>query len=128
MVEKGLADRFNAPVLGRLNKKKDFESFPKYVKTALRRLKIPEDAITPAEAEEYYETFKKKQVDQQIIAMWTLRALFAPILESIILVDRYLYIKESLSNSPPSPTKGVWLYPLFDPVISPRNIVIVATK
>ncbi|KAI8643816.1 methyltransferase domain-containing protein [Parasitella parasitica] len=125
MVEKGLAEASVAPVVGRLNKKRDFTSFPVYVKAALKRLKYPEDTITSDEAETYYQKCKEKQVDKQISILWTLRVLLGPILESIILVDRYLYLDETIEDSP---TKGVWLWPLFDPVTSPRNMVIVATK
>ncbi|KAL7320683.1 hypothetical protein PS15m_000546 [Mucor circinelloides] len=125
MVEKGLTDASIAPVVGRLNKKKDFTSFPVYIKAALKRLKFPEDTITSEEAEAYYQEYKAKQVDKQITILWTLRVLLGPILESIILVDRFLYLNETIEDSP---TKGVWLWPLFDPVTSPRNIVIAATK
>lgn len=125
MVEKGLIEATVAPVVGRLNKKRDFTSFSVYVKAASKRLNLPEDTITPEEAEQYYEEYKRKQVDKQITILWTLRVLLAPILESIILVDRWLYLNENIEDSP---TKGVWLWPLFDPVTSPRNVVIAATK
>ena len=125
MVEKGLTDASVAPIVGRLNKKRDFTSFPVYIKAALKRLKLPEDTITSEEAEAYYQEYKEKQIDKQITILWTLRVLLGPILESIILVDRYLYLSETIEDSP---TKGVWLWPLFDPVTSPRNIVIAATK
>ncbi|KAI8393825.1 methyltransferase domain-containing protein [Radiomyces spectabilis] len=127
MVEKELAKASAAPVIGRLNKKKDFTSFPVYVKAALARLNIPEDSITQEEASRYYQEYKEKQVDKQMAIFWTIRALLAPVLESIVLMDRWLYLKESL-NPLQSATKGVWMWPLFDPIISPRNMVIVATK
>lgn len=125
MVEKGLTDASVAPVVGRLNKKRDFTSFSVYIKAALTRLKFPENTITSEEAEAYYQEYKAKQADKQITILWTLRVLLGPILESIILVDRFLYLTETIEDSP---TKGVWLWPLFDPVTSPRNIVIAATK
>jgi hypothetical protein len=125
MVEKGLTDVSVAPVVGRLNKKKDFTSFSVYTKRALTRLKFPEDTITAEEAEAYYQEYKKKRVDKQITILWTLRVLLAPILESIILVDRWLYLNDII---PDSPTKTVRLWPLFDPVTSPRNMIITATK
>jgi hypothetical protein len=124
MVEKGLIEASVAPVVGRLNKKRDFTTFSVYVKAASKRLKLPEDTITSEEAETYYEEYKRRQVDKQITILWTLRVLLAPILE-IILVDRWLYLNENIEDSP---TKGVWLWPLFDPVASPRNVVIAATK
>ncbi|KAI7899601.1 methyltransferase domain-containing protein [Cokeromyces recurvatus] len=125
MVEKGLTDISVAPIIGRLNKKKDFVSFPIYVKAALRRLNIPENTFSDEESENYYNIYKQKQVDKQIIIFWTLRVLLAPVIESLILMDRWLYLYNTIEDSP---TKNVWLWPLFDPVISPRNMVLAATK
>ncbi|CDH60806.1 cra-b-like protein [Lichtheimia corymbifera JMRC:FSU:9682] len=129
MVEKGLTPVDKAPIVGRLNKKKDFISFPIYVRAALKRFGLPEDTISAQEAEAYYEKYKNhKQIDKQIAVLWTIRVLLAPVLESIILMDRWLYLKESLLQYPDTKTKGVWMWPLFDPIISPRNTVIVASK
>lgn len=125
MVEKGLAVAGAAPVIGRLNKKKDFTSFPVYVKAAASRLNLPPDTITDKVAEEYYNDYKARQIDRQIAFVWSLRAILAPVLESIILVDRWLYLNDAI---PDSPTKKVCLWPLFDPMTSPRNMVIMATK
>lgn len=125
MVEKGLATPGKAPVIGRLNKKKDFVSFHVYVQAALSRLKIPGETITEEEANDYYSKYKSEKVDQQIAYVWSLRAILAPVLESIMLVDRWLYLNDVI---PDSPTKKVCLWPLFDPMASPRNMVIMATK
>ncbi|KAI7871594.1 methyltransferase domain-containing protein [Spinellus fusiger] len=127
MVEKGLALASSPPIIGRLNKKKDFVSFGVYVKAALKRLNISQDAISLDEAEEYYSNYKHKQMDRQISILWTLRALLAPVVESIILLDRWLYLKESIKDSK-NPSKGAWLWPLFDTIASPRNMVLVAIK
>lgn len=66
-------------------------------------------------------------MDKQFMMLWTLRALLAPMIESIILMDRWLYLKESISQ-PTNGLKGVWMYPLFDLSASPRNVVFVASK
>ncbi|KAI9315268.1 methyltransferase domain-containing protein [Dichotomocladium elegans] len=128
MVDKGLATVDNAPILGRMNKKKDFVSFPIYVQAALRRFGIPENTICPDEAEAYYKEAIEKQIDKQIAILWTVRVLLAPALESLILMDRWIYLKEELSKHPDTKTKGIWMWPLFDPITSPRNMVIVASK
>ncbi|KAI8087632.1 methyltransferase domain-containing protein [Gilbertella persicaria] len=125
MVEKGMTDVTIAPVIGRLNKKRDFVSFPVYVQVASKRLGLPENSITPQEAEDYYQKYKAKGVDKQIAILWTLRVLLGPILESLILIDRWLYLNDLI---PDSPTKNIWMWPLFDPITSPRNMVIAATK
>jgi hypothetical protein len=125
MVEKGLTTVSHAPVVGRLNKKRDFTSFPVYVKAALKRFNLSQDAITSEEAEAYYEKYKNKQVDKEITILWTLRVLLGPILESIILVDRWLYLNDTI---PDSATKSVRMWPIFDPLLSPRNVIIAANK
>ncbi|KAG0180195.1 hypothetical protein DFQ28_001635 [Apophysomyces sp. BC1034] len=124
LVEKGLATPSSPLVVGKVNKKKDFAS---YVSAALKRLNLPPDTIPLDEAEDYYRTMKTKGIDKQLIIVWTLRALLAPVLESIILVDRWLYLKEAVAANP-SPNQGVWMWPLFDPSTSPRNVVFVASK
>ncbi|CAO3612872.1 unnamed protein product [Cunninghamella blakesleeana] len=127
MIEKGLITLTEkAPKLGRLNKKKDFGSFPIYVKAALKKLKMDPDLINDEESISHYHRFKNQlYMDKRIAVLWTIRALLGPVIESLILVDRYLYLDE---NIPSSHTKKVWLQPLFDSIISPRNMVIMATK
>ncbi|CAO3600277.1 unnamed protein product [Absidia cylindrospora] len=127
MIQKGfITATEKAPVIGRLNKKRDFDSFPIYVKAALTRLGYPTDIIPTEEAESYYDRYKLGyQVDKRIAVLWTIRALLGPLIEALILIDRYLYLDE---NIPPSSTKSVRLLPLFDDIVSPRNMVLVATK
>ncbi|XP_071794862.1 methyltransferase-like protein 25B [Asterias amurensis] len=50
----------------------------------------------------------------------TIRQLLAPIVESLVLVDRALFLAERGIESR--------LVPIFDPVISPRNLVLLAVK
>lgn len=52
---------------------------------------------------------------------YLIRLSFAPILETLIMLDRYLYLKENN-------IKHVFLVKLFDPVVSPRCYGIVALK
>lgn len=54
---------------------------------------------------------------------WTLRAALGPVLETLLLLDRLLYLQEQgnvLSQAV--------MVPLFDPVLSPRNVALIATK
>ncbi len=60
---------------------------------------------------------------------WSLRAVLAPVLESYILLDRLLYLEEHTQNN--SSTTGqitAELVPLFEPSVSPRNMVIIACR
>ncbi|KAG1179940.1 hypothetical protein G6F70_008476 [Rhizopus microsporus] len=125
LVERELSDINDPPILGRIKQNKEFTSF---VAASLKRLKLPPDTITEQEARDHYLKAKEKQADKQFVTLWTLRALLASIVESIILVDRWLYLEESVSSLENSQHKGVWAYPLFDQVASPRNVVYVASK
>ncbi|XP_022886391.1 protein RRNAD1 isoform X2 [Olea europaea var. sylvestris] len=53
---------------------------------------------------------------------WTLRAALGPVLETLLLLDRLLFLQES-SNM----VEAVIL-PIFDPVLSPRNVALIAKK
>lgn len=123
-MERNLSDINDPPRLGRIKQNKEFVPF---VKASLKRLKLPDDTITPKEAELHYLESKKKQVDKQFVTLWTLRGLLAPIVESIILVDRWLYLRDAAQQSHDE-HKGALMYPLFDLSASPRNVVFVASK
>lgn len=123
-MERNLSDINDPPRLGRIKQNKEFVPF---VKASLKRLKLPENTITPEEAELHYRRSKENLVDKQFVTLWTLRGLLAPIVESIILVDRWLYLRDAAQHSPDE-HKGAYMYPLFDLSASPRNVVYVASK
>ncbi|XP_068212671.1 uncharacterized protein [Palaemon carinicauda] len=56
----------------------------------------------------------------QVVVYYSLRLLLAPVVESIILLDRLLFLYEN-------DIEGI-LLPAFDPHLSPRNHVLVAIK
>ncbi len=60
-------------------------------------------------------------------AFCTLRAVLAGPLESLLLLDRLLYAREALRERGCSAADAA-LLPLFDPVLSPRNVALVARK
>lgn len=121
MVDKGLATIKVAPVVGRMNHKRDFATFPVYVKAALRRFDLS-GTITDEEAIEFEAKAREDGQYRKMIILWTLRILLSPIIESIILVDRWVYLKDTLPNA------KICMWPLFDKVASPRNVVIAALK
>lgn len=55
-----------------------------------------------------------------MVAFFSLALLLAPLVETLILLDRLLYVQE----------QGFYaeLLPIFSPALSPRNLVLVATK
>jgi len=56
----------------------------------------------------------------EVVAFYTLRLLFAPLIETVLLLDRCMYLSEHGHNCT--------IAPIFDPRISPRNFVILACK
>ncbi|XP_036046242.1 protein RRNAD1 isoform X2 [Onychomys torridus] len=56
----------------------------------------------------------------RVVAFFSLALLLAPLVETLILLDRLLYLQE----------QGFYaeLLPIFSPELSPRNLVLVATK
>ncbi|XP_041037710.1 protein RRNAD1 isoform X2 [Carcharodon carcharias] len=58
--------------------------------------------------------------ERMVVAYFCLNLLLAPVIETLILLDRVLYLKEQSYQCE--------LIPLFDPTFSPRNFVLVAAK
>ncbi|XWW96168.1 hypothetical protein V2A60_004140 [Cordyceps javanica] len=58
----------------------------------------------------------------RIAILWTLSVLCCKVVESVIAVDRYRFLAERQG------VQGVDVVPVFDAGISPRNLMIVATK
>ena len=59
---------------------------------------------------------------------WCLREVLAPLLESVILLDRLLFLQEPPGVGAGAPAEDCTLVPLFDPKISPRNVALVALR
>lgn len=56
----------------------------------------------------------------EVVTFYTLRLAMAPIIETVILLDRCIFLYENGIDN--------MMIPLFDPIMSPRNQVIVAVK
>jgi len=56
----------------------------------------------------------------RVVSFYTLRLLFAPLIETLVLLDRCLYLHDK--------GQSCSLAPLFDPRLSPRNFVIYSFK
>ncbi|POS85658.1 hypothetical protein EPUL_003223 [Erysiphe pulchra] len=118
-------------IIGTL-RKKCHGSFKAYVRGAIEKLsQDPErggiqiseklSSITDEEIDEYvnkYEPFKK-----ELSVTWSLMAFSAILVESLIIVDRWLYLREHSDI-----VENCWVEPVFDYQISPRNMVVVGIK
>ena len=94
--------------------------WPTYLQIAMERLKLdPPAGGIEAMAAAVLEECEPCRV--KVSAYWALRAVLAPVVESLVLIDRVLYLTEQGIPS-------VELLPVFDPAISPRNFAIIASK
>ena len=57
---------------------------------------------------------------RRVVAYYVLRQLVAPLWEELLLLDRLLFLRERGHRAS--------LVPLFDPLLSPRNYALVASK
>lgn len=95
-----------------------YSLFVKFCESGLGRLRLPhlEDTAYSAVWREY------QSYSELIGPYWSLRAALGPVLETLILLDRLLLLQEYDSDL------EVCLLPIFNPVLSPRNMAIIAKK
>ncbi|KAL2037746.1 hypothetical protein N7G274_009471 [Stereocaulon virgatum] len=107
-----------------------YTSFRAYVRGAIS--KLAEDPVRGSEVIErlhsltdedivrYEEQYKEKKKELSVI--WSLMAFSASVVESTIVVDRWLWLKEQ------DEVKDAWVEAVFDYKQSPRNLVVVGIK
>ena len=126
----GLGESGGQPVILGSLRKSCYASFVAYVRGALakllagseRREELREcmEGLTDQEIESYEERFRYKR--HELSTVWSLMAFSAGVLESLIVVDRWLYLKEQ-------PEVDVaWVEAIFDYKQSPRNLAVVGVK
>jgi hypothetical protein len=93
-----------------------------YCKAIFRKWNVegPNDEIL----EEYLNRYKHLRIQVSII--WTLRAMLGACLESLILYDRIMFLNEWSKRN--QCQLDVQLKPIFDPILSPRNMALIVTK
>lgn len=98
--------------------RKECNNFEEYVKKASERLRIELD-INNEDILELYGKYKLRR--HELNLFYLLRGLLSSSIESLILLDRLLYLLEN--NCEQS-----FLVQVFDPVISPRCYALIAIK
>lgn len=78
-------------------------------------------AITDAEIQAYEDGYRDRK--KELSTMWSLMAFSAGVVESVIVTDRWLFLKEH-----PDVVKDAWVEPVFEYGLSPRNLVVVGIK
>ncbi|OOQ85657.1 hypothetical protein PEBR_25626 [Penicillium brasilianum] len=123
------AETTAAVIIGSLPKRA-FESFTAYVRAATARLlrdpkhraKVQEHIATMTDEEiqsyeaDYHPTKKNLSV------VWSLMAFSAQVVEAVIVVDRWQFLREHDS------VKECWVEPVFEYSESPRNLAVIGIK
>ncbi|KAL8871809.1 MAG: hypothetical protein Q9174_002433 [Haloplaca sp. 1 TL-2023] len=119
----------NPIVLGSL-RKSALISFTAYVRAAITKLEVDEihgpkireamHDITDKEIGAYEANYGHKKKELSIV--WSLMAFSAQVVESVIVMDRWLWLREQ------EEVKDCWVESIFDYGISPRNLVVVGIK
>ena len=107
-----------------------YSSFAAYVRGATTKLADDQkrgteiqrrmEGLTDEDISRYEENFKDKKKELSIV--WSLMAFSASVVESCIVVDRWLYLKEQAE------VRECWVDTVFDYKQSPRNLVVVGIK
>ena len=107
-----------------------YSSFTAYVRGAIAKLAEDQErgteiqrrmeGLVDDDISRYEDKFKEKKKELSVV--WSLMAFSASVVESSIVVDRWLYLKEQAEVS------RCWVQTVFDYKQSPRNLVVVGIK
>ena len=107
-----------------------YSSFTAYVRGAIAKLAEDHErgteiqrrmeGLADDDISRYEEKFKGKKKELSVV--WSLMAFSASVVESSIVVDRWLYLKEQAE------VRDCWVETVFDYKQSPRNLVVVGIK
>ncbi|KAJ8736051.1 hypothetical protein PYW08_006707 [Mythimna loreyi] len=104
----------HAPV--RSIKHSDTMTFEKYCYQAIERVNLP----LPTSPAVWSRGHADLAQWRRVVVVYTLRLALAPLVETVVLLDRVLYVLErNLSCE---------IRPVFDPALSPRNHIIIAKR
>ncbi|KAK1691032.1 methyltransferase domain-containing protein [Colletotrichum godetiae] len=116
--DKGIElDKEDRPVWG--VRKGDMASFPTFARRAIACLGVEESKISDADLVVYEERYRG--YEGKVAILWTLSVLCCKVVESVVALDRYLFLAENGGQN-------VNVVPIFDYKISPRNLMLVADK
>lgn len=111
-------------------RKHAFTSFSAYVRAAVAKLscdpnygdRVKEEMgdISEEEIDRYATEYREGK--KNLAVVWSLMAFSASLAESLILVDRWQFLREHDS------VKDCWVEPVFDYELSPRNLAVIGIK
>ncbi|CUS07598.1 unnamed protein product [Tuber aestivum] len=121
--DRGLVTGAEPVIIGSL-RKKCYSSFGEYVFGAIdkigwtQRLQVSVDEVA-----RYEELFAPRKKDLSVL--WSLMAFCAGVVESLIVVDRWVYLMEGVGKGL---LKEAWVEAGFEYGASPRNLVVVGVR
>lgn len=123
----------NPVIIGSLGKN-CYKTFHTYVRGAIKKLTTHNEytkymdviadkmgGITDEEIDTYVTAYAGRK--RELSAVWTMMAFSAAVVESLIVTDRWLFLKEH-----PDIVHDCWVESVFDHKQSPRNLVVVGIK
>ncbi|KAI0871413.1 methyltransferase domain-containing protein [Hypoxylon argillaceum] len=123
----------NPVILGSLSKS-CYKSLHTYVRGAITKLTTSSDYheqrdiikermsdITDEEIAKYESQYGPRK--RELSAIWTLMAFSAVVVESLIVTDRWLFLRQHSDS-----VQDCWVETVFDYRQSPRNLVVVGVK
>jgi hypothetical protein len=78
------------------------------------------EGLKEEDIRDYEKRYEEKK--KELSVMWALMAFSAGVVESVIVVDRWLWLREQES------VEKAWVEPVFEYRHSPRNLVVVGVK
>lgn len=120
------------PILIGSLRKSCYDSFTAYVRGALAKLSDSDtktgqriansmSSLTDDDIARYEATYQAQKKELSLI--WSLMAFSAGVVESIIVVDRWLFLREQEEE-----VADCWVEAVFEYEQSPRNLVVVGVK
>ncbi|EON63001.1 hypothetical protein W97_02227 [Coniosporium apollinis CBS 100218] len=126
-------------IIGSL-RKRHYGSFVAYVRAAVEKLTAVDPGVGDAEGERARAAFFAEKMagledveieayearfgerKKELSVVWSLMAFSAEVIEAIIVVDRWLFLREQEC------VRDAWVEPVFEYGMSPRNLVVVGIK
>ena len=120
-------------IIGSL-RKSCYASFRAYVRGAIKKLTTHSDyrehcaIIQDKMADISDDEIARYEADllprkRELSAIWSLMAFSATVVESLIVTDRWLFLRQHSDL-----VRSCWVEPVFDYKLSPRNLVVVGVK
>lgn len=87
--------------------------------------------LTDEEIQRYEEEWGEEK-KHELSVMWGLMAFSAGVVEAVVVVDRWLWLRERMEDGEGDGEEGVvgeaWVETVFGYGLSPRNLVVVGVK